>query len=255
MDKKVSASISPEGYIELVYAENIDIYNQNEVLSLGLEKATEAGLGESGFDVLINATNTKSFMSPSGILANKVAGKLKFNHIAVYGPPQSLDIMKKMAIGFEVLTSLRKYFPTREEAVAWLNEVNKKTKNLTNLEKSASLSPEGFLELFYAENINLENQALVLKQGLEIANDANLLQTGLNIIIDASKTKSYDDVAGVLTKHASESVKINHIAIFGPRESQELLKKIGKIFGDKINNLIGYFETREDAVKWLKSFI
>lgn len=116
----------------------------------------------------------------------------------------------------------------------------------------ARFCPEGFVELFYSEYIDFENQSKVLNQGLKIAGEKNLLD-GIDILVDASKTKSFDRPAGILTKHASESVKINHIAIFGSKEAQNIIIKICKDFNLNINNCIKYFDTRDEAVDWLKS--
>lgn len=117
---------------------------------------------------------------------------------------------------------------------------------------SAHISPEGFTELVYAENITVESQTEVLKLGLEIANEASLLDKGIEILIDATKSKTYDNKAMMLTKHAAESVPINHIAVFGTQESLLLIQNSSQSFGD-INNVTKYFTSREEAVVWLES--
>jgi hypothetical protein len=119
------AKISKEGFIELTYSENIDVINQNNVLRLGLEKANEAGLLDRGFSVLVDVSKVKTFTPPSSTLTNRVVSGLKINHVAVYGPEESIRIAKEMARGQPILESLRHYFLKREDAVSWLDKMNK----------------------------------------------------------------------------------------------------------------------------------
>ncbi len=119
------ARITPEGFIELLYSENIDVMTQNKVLKRMIELANEANLLESGLEVIIDATKTKNFTPSSSAITSRAAETLKINHVAVFGTPESIEIMKEMAKGYPRIIALRNYFPTREEAIKWIEDAIK----------------------------------------------------------------------------------------------------------------------------------
>lgn len=121
---------------------------------------------------------------------------------------------------------------------------------MENKKSRVFIDKEGFIELTYAEHVNIENQGTMQEELYKLAFKLDEAGKPLKFLTDLSHVTQYDTQAQNLATRGVSGLDIIKVAAFGARPEVE--KVHASLYSrSKKPNLIKYFTTREEAITWL----